>query len=58
MPLLEPNNPIIVGTEICSIAEIQDKNHKMTFMNMIEVLKEEMNKSLKEAHENTNNERK
>ena len=36
------------------ITEIQDKDLKIAFMNIIEVLKKEMNKSLKEIYENTN----
>jgi hypothetical protein len=31
-----------------------DKHLKITFMNMVEILKEEMNKSPKETCENTN----
>lgn len=41
---LEPRNPT-------HLAKAQEKDVKIDFMDMIEVLKEEMNKSLKEIQE-------
>lgn len=43
-----PNNLTTVGPENYKTT---DKDHKTEFMNVIEVLKEEMNKSLKEIYE-------
>lgn len=37
------------------MAEAQDQDLKMAFMTVIEILKEEMNESLKGIYENTNN---
>ena len=53
MSLLEPSYPTTAGTEYSNIAEAQEKDPKTAFMSMIEVFKEEMNKSLKEIQENT-----
>jgi hypothetical protein len=39
--ILEPRNPTTGGPEYCKIAEAQDKDLKIAFMNMMEVLKEE-----------------
>lgn len=55
MSLLEPSNPTTAGSDI---GEAQEKDLKTAFMNMTEVLKEEINESLKEIHENTNSGRK
>jgi hypothetical protein len=44
--------------EYSNIAEAQEKDLKMNYKQMTEVLKEEMNKSLKEIQETTNNWRK
>lgn len=53
---LNPSNSTTVGhiAEYCNIAEAQDKDFKIAFLNMIETLKEKINKSLKEINENTN----
>ena len=51
MSPLEANNSATAGPENCSIAEAQEKGLKTAFMNMIKVLKEEMNKPLKEIYE-------
>lgn len=51
--LMEPNRPTTVSSGYCNMAEVQDKDRKIVFINMIEVLKKEMNKSLKDACENT-----
>jgi hypothetical protein len=53
MSLLEPSYPTTAGSEYSNIAEAQEKDPKTAFMSMIEVFKEEMNKSLKEIQENT-----
>lgn len=46
MSLLEPSSSALVGPVFCNTVEAQDKNLKTTFMDMIEVLKEEMNTPL------------
>ena len=51
---LEPSNSTKAGPEDYKIAEAHEKELKTAFMKMIEVLNEEMNKSLKEIYENTN----
>jgi hypothetical protein len=58
MSPLESNNPTIVASEKCNRSEPKDKDLKIAFMNMMEILKEEMDKSSKEVYENTNNKRK
>lgn len=50
--------PATAGPEYFNIAEAQEKNLKINYMNMIEILEGEMNKSLQETQENTNNWRK
>lgn len=50
MSSVESSNPNIVGFENCNIAEGQDKDLKITFINMTKVLKEKMNKGLKEIY--------
>ena len=52
MSQLEFSNPIRLGSEYSNIAEAQDKDLKIEFMNVKEVLKEEINTSLKEIYEN------
>lgn len=52
LPPLEPRNRITAGSEHCNIAESQNKYLKTAFMNMTEVLREEMNKDLEETYEN------
>lgn len=37
----------------CNIVEVQDKDLKIAFRNVIEILKEGMNRALKEIYENT-----
>lgn len=53
MSPLELSSPTTEGPENCSTAEAQNKGLKMAFMNIIMILKEEMNKSFKEMYENT-----
>lgn len=50
----EASNPIAAGHEKCNIAEAYVKDFKMAIMNMFKRSREDINKSLKEAHENTN----
>lgn len=47
MSLLDPSSPTTVGPVYCNTVETQDKDLKTTFMDMIEVFKEEMNTPLK-----------
>lgn len=54
MSILESSNPTIAGL---SIPTKLHEDLKIAFINMIEALKEEMNKCLKEIYENTNNEK-
>ena len=54
MSSLDPSNPTTIGTEESNIDEALDKSNKIAFMNTIECLKAEMNKSLKEIYENSN----
>lgn len=51
--LLEPSNLTIVDPEYFNIDKARDKSFKIVFMSMIEVLKENMNKSIYEIYENT-----
>lgn len=44
---LQPSYPTTAGPEYYKIAETQEKELKTTCMNMIEVLKEELNKFFK-----------
>lgn len=37
-----------------TIAEAEDKDSNLAFMNMLQVLKEEINKSIEEIYKNTN----
>jgi hypothetical protein len=46
--LYSSQQPIIVGFENYSIVEAQNKDLKVAFMNIIEVLTEEISKLLKE----------
>lgn len=48
---LETRYPTTAGQEFSKIADIQEKDFIISFMNMIDVLKEEMNTTLKEIHE-------
>lgn len=55
MSPVEPSNPTTTGPGYSKIAKAQEKkNPKRAFMYMIELLKEEINKSVKEVYENTN----
>lgn len=56
--VLKPNNTTTIGLENYNITEAQDKAFKIAFMNIIEGLKEETNKHLKESYKNTNRGRK
>lgn len=47
MPLLEPRNHTTALPEYRSLPEAQDKDLKISFMNMIDISKEKINKSLK-----------
>jgi hypothetical protein len=51
---LEPRYRTTAGPEYSNIHEAQEIDLKNTFMNIREMLKEEMNKPLKEILENTN----
>ena len=55
MSPLKFSNTTTASPEYCDIADTQEKDLNLTFMNIIEVLKEEINKSLKEIQKNTNN---
>lgn len=48
MSPLKPRKVTLVGCEKCSIVEAQDKDIRRAFMNMLEILKEKMNKPHKE----------
>lgn len=50
--------PATAGPEYFNIAEAQENNLKINYMNMIEILEGEMNKSFQETQENTNSWRK
>lgn len=52
MSLLEPSNSTTADPEHSNIAEAQIKDLETAWMNMIELLKEENNKSRKEIQEN------
>ena len=52
IPLLEPGNHTAAGPGKWTIVEAQDKNLKIAFMSKSKVIKEEMNKSIKEIYEN------
>jgi hypothetical protein len=50
----EPSNPATAGLEHRDRTEAQGRDLRIVFTKMIEVRKEEINKSLKEIYENTN----
>lgn len=52
MPPLEPSKTSTIGLEDCDIAEVQDKVHNISFMNLLEILKEEINRYLEEIYKN------
>lgn len=58
MSALESRYSNTVVTKYSSIFEAQEKEFKAAFTNMTKVLKEHMNKSLKEIYESTNHGRK
>lgn len=59
MSPLEPSNNITASPEYSIIAEHETKTLlKTAFMNVIEILKEEINKSSKQIYKSTNGERK
>lgn len=47
MSPLQPSHPTTAGPEKCNMEEAQDKNFNMAFMDMLEVLKEDTNTSIK-----------
>ena len=51
---MEHRNPTAAGPEYFNTAETQEKDPKTGFMKMIEALKGEINKSLKEIQKNRN----
>lgn len=53
---LEPNNTTTIGPEKWGKAEVQYKDFKIAFMNILEVLKEDMSIFINEIYENANNE--
>lgn len=52
---LKPGKLTPVSSKKCTLTDAQGKGFKLDFMTMLEVLKEKMNKSLKEINKNTNN---
>jgi hypothetical protein len=58
MALPEPNYSTTEITEYSNMVEAQENNLNYNFMKIIESLKEEMNKSLKEIQKNANRGRK
>lgn len=46
---LQSSNPATVGSEKCNTVKAQDKDFKMAFMNMLAVLKEEMDNPSKKS---------
>lgn len=53
MSPLEPSYPTTAGPAYSNMAKTQDRDLKMAFMNSIEVLNEEMDRSPKEIQGNT-----
>lgn len=51
----ELSNPATAGPEKYSVAEVQDKDFKITIINVHKDLKEEMNKFLSKAYETLTN---
>lgn len=47
------SKPTTASPKNCNISEVQDKDHKIVYINMIEDLKEELSKSIKEIYENS-----
>lgn len=50
--------PTTESPKNCNIAEAQEKYHKIVYINMIEDLKEEIDKAIKEIYENSYTHRK
>ena len=53
MSLLESSNPTTAGSENSNVAEAQEKDLKTAFLNILELLKEEMSRYPQEIDENT-----
>lgn len=53
-PPPEASNPIAKGSEKHNIAEAQDRDFKIAIRYMFNDLKEDLNKSFNEVHENRN----
>lgn len=52
MPLPEDSNHTVIGPEKSNLAEAQDKDFKVSIMNMFNNLEKDGNKCLNEVHEN------
>jgi hypothetical protein len=50
----KPSNITTANHEYCNITETQEKDLKIPLIKMIDVLQNEINKSLKEIYGNTN----
>lgn len=48
------HNSTIAGPEYCTISETQERDLKVAFMSIIEVLTKELNEFLKQSYKNTN----
>jgi len=55
MPLPKASNPTTVGHEKYNILEAQGKGYKLAIMNLLNDLKDDVNKSINKVCENTNN---
>lgn len=55
MSLPEPGYPTIAGSEYSNINKAQENDLNTNYMKMLEALKEEINKSVKEIQKNTDN---
>ena len=53
MSPLESSNPAATSTEKCNITQAQDKDFKISIMNMFKDHEEDVDKWLNEDHENT-----
>ena len=53
MAQLKPIYPTIASSKYSNIAEAHENHFKTNFMNVIEAIKEEINKHLKERQENS-----
>lgn len=52
MPPLGLSKTTSIGAEDCDIDDVQDKVYNIGFINMLEILKEEINRSLEEIYKN------